>query len=117
MEIDVKHENKRVNIWLTRAESGDAELRKSLEPLYKKWIGYDQEAYPQKRPQPEKAQRWIFAMATIITAVVVLIGVIPMFGYNIDKSMRDEMYIQLNARRAGTAQQINDSYESGDGAE
>ena len=63
-----------------------------LEPLYKKWIGYDQSAYPEKRPQPEKAQRWIFAMATIITAAVVLIGVAPMFGYNIDKGMRDEMY-------------------------
>ena len=88
-----------------------------LEPMYKKWIGYDQTAYPEKRPQPERAQRWIFAMATIITAVVVLIGVIPMFGYNIDKQMRDEMYIELNARRAGTAQQINDAYENGDSAE
>ena len=37
MEIDVKHENQRVNIWLTRAESRDAELRKSLEPLYQKY--------------------------------------------------------------------------------
>ena len=37
MEIDVRHEKKRVNIWLTRAESGDVELRGSLEPLYKKY--------------------------------------------------------------------------------
>jgi len=28
-----------------------------LEPMYKKWIGYDQTAYPEKRAQPEKAQR------------------------------------------------------------
>ena len=56
-------------------------------------------------------------MATIITAAVVLLGMIPMFGYNIDKEMRDEMYKELNARRAGTAQQINDTYENGDSAE
>ena len=84
-----------------------------LEPLYKKWIGYDQSAYPEKRPQPEKAQRWIFAMATIITAAVVLIGMTPMFGYNIDKGMRDEMYKELNARRVATAQRINEAFEEG----
>ncbi|MBQ7637417.1 MAG: MFS transporter, partial [Clostridia bacterium] len=82
-----------------------------LEPMYKKWIGYDQTAYPNKRAQPEKAQRWIFAMATIITAIVVLIGVVPMFGYNIDKTMRDKMYLELNARRAATAEKINDDFE------
>ncbi len=37
MEIDIKHEKKRVNIWLTRAESVDMGLRRSLEPLYKKY--------------------------------------------------------------------------------
>ena len=85
-----------------------------LEPLYKKWIGYDQEAYPQKRPQPEKAQRWIFAMATIITAIVVLVGMIPMFGYNINKETRDEMYGELNRRRVAAAKQINESFEDGE---
>ena len=52
-------------------------------------------------------------MATIITAAVVLIGMTPMFGYNIDKEMRDEMYRELNARRAATAQKINEEYEKG----
>ena len=52
-------------------------------------------------------------LATIITAAVVLIGVAPMFGYNIDKGMRDEMYKELNARRAATAQRINEAYEEG----
>lgn len=37
MEIDVRHDKKRVNIWLTRAESVDMGLRRSLEPLYKKY--------------------------------------------------------------------------------
>lgn len=84
-----------------------------LEPMYKKWIGYDQTAYPEKRPQPEKAQKWIFSMATIIPAFVVLIGVAPMLFYNIDKTMRDKMYSELNARRALTAEQINDEYNTG----
>ena len=52
-------------------------------------------------------------MATIITAAVVLIGVTPMFGYNINKGMRDEMNKELNARRAATAQKINETYEEG----
>ena len=82
-----------------------------LEPLYKDWIGYDQTAYPNKRPQSEKAQKWIFSMATIITAFVVLVGVIPMFGYNIDKEMRDEMYGELNRRRVAAAKEINDAFD------
>ncbi|MBQ6163835.1 MAG: MFS transporter [Clostridia bacterium] len=83
-----------------------------LEPMYKKWIGYDQEAYPEKRPQPERAQKWIFSMATIITAIVVIIGVLPMFGYNIDKEKRDEMYSELNRRRVSKAAEINEAYEA-----
>ncbi len=37
MEIDVKTNEKRVNIWLTRSESGDAGVRESLKPVYKKY--------------------------------------------------------------------------------
>ena len=37
MEINVKQEKKRVNIWLTRAESADAELRELMKPLYKQY--------------------------------------------------------------------------------
>ena len=86
-----------------------ARINGILEPLYKKWIGYDQTAYTEKRPQPESAQRWIFAMATVITAVVVAIGMIPMLWYDIDKDERDLMYKELNRRRAQTAQDINDA--------
>lgn len=35
MEIDVRHDKKRVNIWLTRAEIRDMELRISPELRYK----------------------------------------------------------------------------------
>ena len=37
MEIEVKDEEKRVNIWLTRAESQDQALLDSLKPLYKEY--------------------------------------------------------------------------------
>ena len=37
MEIEVKDKEKRVNIWLTRAESQDQELLDSLKPLYKEY--------------------------------------------------------------------------------
>ncbi len=88
-----------------------------LEPMYKKWIGYDQTAYPEKRPQPERAQKWIFSMATIITAIVVILGVLPMFGYNIDKEKRNKMYLELNQRRVNKAAEINSAYEEGEGAD
>ncbi len=88
-----------------------------LEPMYKKWIGYDQVAYTEKRAQPERAQKWIFSMATIITAAVVIIGVLPMFGYNINKEKRDEMYKKLNQRRVRTSAEINREYEAGETAD
>lgn len=83
-----------------------------LQPLYKKWIDYDQEAYLHVLPgrqsgQPLRAQKWIFAMATIIPAFLVLSSMIPMFWYNIDKDTRDRMYRELNERRVKVAETIN----------
>ena len=37
MEINVNNEKKLVDIWLTRAERDDAELREKLKPLYAKY--------------------------------------------------------------------------------
>ena len=37
MEIDVKDKEKRVNIWLTHAESQDKTLMESLKPLYREY--------------------------------------------------------------------------------
>ncbi len=84
-----------------------ARINGILQPLYKKWIHYDQEAYTMGREQPIMAQKWIFAMATILPAFLVLSSMLPMFGYNIDKDMRDRMYLELNERRALTAERIN----------
>ena len=37
MEVEIKDKEKRVNIWLTHAESEDAALKESLQPLYQKY--------------------------------------------------------------------------------
>ena len=38
MEINVHHDKKTVDIWLTRAEATDNALRESLNPIYKKYV-------------------------------------------------------------------------------
>ncbi len=83
-----------------------------LQPLYKAWVDYDQTAYTESREQPLKAQKWIFAMATILPAFMVLTSIIPMFWYKIDKNTRDRMYRELNERRARTAEQITLSHDA-----
>lgn len=77
-----------------------------LQPKYKQWINYDQTAYTEGRQQPERAQKWIFAMATIIPAFIVITSMLPMLGYNIDKEKRDRMYRELNERRVKLAESI-----------
>lgn len=84
-----------------------ARLNNVIQPQLKKWISYDQTAYTEGREQPEKAQKWIFAMATIIPAFLVLSSMIPMFWYDIDKDKRDRMYRELNERRVEIAEKIN----------
>ena len=37
MEIEVKDKQKRVNIWLTRAESQDPEVLEPLKPIYQEY--------------------------------------------------------------------------------
>ena len=83
-----------------------ARLNSVLQPQYKQWIGYDQTAYTEGRPQPEHAQKWIFAMATLFPAVIVLSSMVPMFWFNIDKATRDKMYRELNERRVAMAERI-----------
>lgn len=89
-----------------------ARINGILQPLYKKLIGYDQTAYTEGREQPLRAQKWIFAMATLLPAILVLSSMIPMFWYNIDKDTRDRMYIELNERRVKVAEAItNNGFE------
>lgn len=79
-----------------------------LQPKFKQWIGYDQLAYTEVRPQPLKAQKWIFAMATLIPAILSITSILPMLGYRIDKETRDRMYVELNAKRVTFAKEFND---------
>lgn len=83
-----------------------ARINGVLQPMYRKWIGYDQTAYTEGREQSLRAQKWIFAMSTLLPAILVLSSMIPMFWFNIDKEMRDGMYRELNERRTATAEHI-----------
>lgn len=87
-------------------------LNNILTPKLKEWIGYDQTAYTNLEPQSEKAQKWIFAMATLIPAILALLSILPMLGYRIDKDTRDRMYSELNARRVAIAENINAGAEN-----
>jgi Na+/melibiose symporter-like transporter len=83
-----------------------ARINNILQPRYKQWVGYDQTAYTEGRQQPLHAQKWIFAMATLFPAIIVLTSMIPMFWFNIDKTTRDKMYRELNERRVAVAEMI-----------
>ena len=78
-----------------------------ITPKLKLWIGYDADAYPEGRAQSEPAQKWIFAMSTLIPACLALLSILPMFGYRIDKATRDKMYVELNERRSALAETIS----------
>ena len=94
-----------------------ARINGILQPKYKQWVDYDQTAYTEGRQQPERAQKWIFAMATLIPAIIVLTSMIPMFWFNIDKTTRDKMYRELNERRVAVAEMIKREADEADGAE
>ena len=89
-----------------------ARINGILQPKYKEWVGYDQTAYTEGRPQPERAQKWIFAMATLIPAIIVICSMLPMFAFNIDKNTRDRMYRELNERRTAMAEMIKQEADS-----
>lgn len=92
-----------------------ARINGILQPKYKQWVGYDQTAYTEGRQQPERAQKWIFAMATLIPALIVLTSMVPMFWFNIDKNTRDRMYRELNERRVAVAERIKQQADEADG--
>lgn len=72
-------------------------------------VYYDQTAYTEGREQPEGAQKWIFAMATLLPAILVLSSMIPMFWFNVDRPTRDRMYRELNERRAAAAEAVKNA--------
>ncbi|MBQ7542514.1 MAG: MFS transporter [Clostridia bacterium] len=94
-----------------------ARINGILQPKYKQWVDYDQTAYTEGRQQPLRAQKWIFAMATLIPAIIVLTSMIPMFWFNIDRSTRDKMYRELNERRVAVAEMIKREADASGAAE
>lgn len=85
-------------------------LNNIIQPFIKKWIGYDQSRYPQGIHQEPKTELWIFAMATLFPAVICLIGIIPMYFYNIDKHERERMYYELITQRAEKAEKFKQEH-------
>ncbi len=83
-----------------------ARINAVLQPKYKEWVDYDLTAYTEGRDQPERAQKWIFAMATLFPAIIVLTSMLPMFWFRLDKNTRDRMYRELNERRAAAAEKV-----------
>ncbi|MBR6781497.1 MAG: hypothetical protein IKM24_10855, partial [Clostridia bacterium] len=53
-----------------------------------------------------KTQLYIFAMATIFPAIIIMVSMIPMFWYNLDKETRERMYYDLIKRRAEQAETV-----------
>ncbi len=91
-----------------------ARINGVLQPKYKDWTDYDQTAYTEGRPQPERAQKWIFAMATLLPAILVLTSMIPMFWFDLDKTTRDRMYRELNERRTALAGKLRQEADAGE---
>ena len=52
-------------------------------------------------------------MATLLPALLVISSMIPMFWFNIDKPMRDRMYMELNERRVASANKIRQAADEG----
>ncbi|MGI6745993.1 MAG: MFS transporter [Acutalibacteraceae bacterium] len=75
-------------------------LNSIMEPQIKKMIGFVPELYPAGKKQKYKTQAWIFAMATLVPAVITLIGSLPILFYNIDRKTKEQMYNELTQRRA-----------------
>ena len=82
------------------------QVNEIIKPQIKKWIGFIPERYNDREAQEPKTQMYIFAMATIFPAIIVLVSMIPMFWYNMDKETRDRMYYDLLKRRAEQAEAV-----------
>ncbi|MBR2414491.1 MAG: MFS transporter [Clostridia bacterium] len=82
------------------------QLNEIIKPQIKKWIGFEPERYNNKQSQEPKTQLYIFAMATIFPAIIIMVSMIPMFWYNLDKETRERMYYDLIKRRAEQAETV-----------
>ena len=69
------------------------------------WSGYDPRKYVRGDAQTDKAKYTLFAMWTIVPAVMAVFSVIPMLFYDLSESTKQQMYAELEVRRAAMAAQ------------
>ena len=72
------------------------------------WSGYDPRKYVRGTAQTDKAKYTLFTMWTIIPAFTALFSVIPMLFYDLSDETKEQMYVDLQARRAAMATQATD---------
>ena len=77
-----------------------------IKTLFKKWIGYDINAYTSGSAQTDDTKFWLFAMFTVLPLVTTTLGIIPLLFYDLSGKKRDKMYEELLARRAMMASEV-----------
>ena len=83
-------------------------LSNFVKTLFKKWIGYDINAYTQGSAQSDSTKFWLFAMFTVLPLITTTLGIIPILFYDLSGKKRDKMYEELLARRALMNSEITD---------
>lgn len=79
-----------------------------VKTLFKKWIGYDINAYTRGTAQSDDTKFWLFAMFTVLPLLTTTLGIIPLLFYDLSGKKRDKMYEELLARRALMASEVTD---------
>lgn len=74
-------------------------LNSTVSLQIKKYIGYDITSYTRGTAQTDDTKHGLFAMATIISSVTGLLGIIPILFYDLTGEKRERMYAELLARR------------------
>jgi Na+/melibiose symporter-like transporter len=69
----------------------------------KKYIGYDITSYTRGEAQTDDTKHGLFVMCTIIPALTCLLGIIPIFFYDLSGEKRERMYAELLKRREDAA--------------
>lgn len=77
-----------------------------VKTLFKKWIGYDINAYTSGSAQTDDTKFWLFAMFTVLPLITTSLSIIPLLFYDLSGKKRDKMYEELLARRAMMASEV-----------
>ena len=77
-----------------------------IKTLFKKWIGYDINAYASGSAQTDDTKFWLFAMFTVMPMITTSLSIIPLLFYDLSGKKRDKMYEELLARRSAMASEV-----------